>query len=70
ANGTLTYKEYILGHLDWSGTGTWSYNENTGHLKGNADGDWASGTLSGTEDNFSAAGVYEGMPVTYHFKRQ
>jgi len=70
ANGTLTYKEYILGHLDWSGTGTWSYNENTGHLKGNADGDWASGTLSGTEDNFSAAGVYEGMPVTYHFQRQ
>ncbi|MEA2061955.1 MAG: hypothetical protein U9P10_15950 [Thermodesulfobacteriota bacterium] len=70
ANGYLTYKDYISGNLEKSGTGNWSYDENTGHLKGYADGDWASGVLSGTENNFSASGEFGGMPVIYNFQRQ
>jgi len=70
SDGSLTYVEYIDGYLDWSGSGTWSYNSATKYLRGTADGDWVNGKISGTETDFYIVGGYAGYDVTYHFVKQ
>lgn len=70
ADGSGTYVEYFNGVYDWDGSCSWTYNSSTKYLQGTADGDWVSGTISGTEADFYVPGTYEGYNVTYHFVKQ
>ncbi len=70
SDGSGSYVEYFDGVYDWSGSCSWTYNSSTKYLQGSADGDWVSGTISGTEADFYVPGEYAGYNVTYHFVKQ
>jgi hypothetical protein len=70
-NGTFSYTEHYDGMSD-GGMGTWSYNTENKYLYAEADGDWASGTISSgaTINSFNTRGTFYGETATYYFSRR
>ncbi len=73
SNGTFTYREYLLGMLYSSGSGTWTYNDTTKYIDMMVDGGgaFAQGVITGTTTNFTIPGYHEEVGyVTYQFTKK